>query len=253
MYQPVLDKSVVVTGGSHGIGKGIARVFAENGARVVIVGRDPIVGRDAADEINSCGGDVSFFQADVTTMRGCQAAADEALRRNGGIDVLCANAGIYPEKPLRDISEDDLDHVLSVNLKSSFYSVQACLELLTASSNGRIILTSSITGPITGYLGSTHYGASKAGQLGFMRSAALELASKGITVNAIVPGLIFTERHLSVDDEVITALSATIPVGRLGSVEDVGYAAMFLASNEAGFITGQSLVVDGGHTVRETI
>jgi 3-oxoacyl-[acyl-carrier protein] reductase len=173
--------------------------------------------------------------------------------RNGGIDVLCANAGIYPEKPLQEISEDDLDSMLAANLKSAFFSVQACLAPLAASNNGRIILTSSITGPITGYLGSTHYGASKAGQLGFMRSAALELADKGITVNAIVPGLIFTERHLNVKEEVITALSETIPARRLGSVEDIGYAALFLASNEAGFITGQTLVVDGGHTIRETI
>lgn len=249
----IVGRSVIVTGATRGIGKGIAKVFADHGARVLLVGRDDAAGQATVTELNSAGGDTSFFAADVAKRDGCYAMANEAVRRFGGIDVLCANAGIFPEKRLCDMTDEDFDLVINTNLRSSFFSVQACTDALAASEHGRVILTSSITGPITGFPGWTHYGASKAGQLGFMRTAALELAKLRITVNAVLPGNILTEGLIGMGDEYVSSMAASIPLGRLGSVADIGNAALFLASDAAGFITGQSIIVDGGQTLPESL
>jgi 3-oxoacyl-[acyl-carrier protein] reductase len=253
MSDSSVQRSVIVTGATRGIGKGIADVFAHHGTRVLLVGRDEVAGTAAASEINGDGGTAAFFAADVATRDGCHAMAAEALRLFGGIDVLCANAGIFPEKRLSDMTEDDFDLVINTNLRSSFFSVQACTDALTASGHGRVILTSSITGPITGFPGWTHYGASKAGQLGFMRTAALELARSNITVNAILPGNILTEGLMAMGDDYVASMTASVPLGRLGAVKDIGHAAYFLASDEAGFITGQTITVDGGQTLPESL
>ena len=155
------------------------------------------------------------------------AAAVDAF---GGIDVLCANAGIFPDAKLVTMTEADMDRVLDTNVKGTLLSVQACLPALRDSGRGRVILTSSITGPITGYPGWSHYGASKAAQLGFMRTAAIELAPMGITVNAVLPGNIATEGLADLGEEYRASMEASIPQRRLGDVEDIGYAALFLAS-----------------------
>jgi 3-oxoacyl-[acyl-carrier protein] reductase len=147
----------------------------------------------------------------------------------------------------------ELDEVLGVNLKGTFFTVQAALPALRESGHGRVILTSSITGPITGFAGWSHYGASKAGQLGFMRSAALEFARAGITVNAVLPGNIATEGLGDLGPEYVASMEASIPLRRLGSVADIANAALFLASDEAGYITAQTIVVDGGQTVPESL
>ena len=199
MFTSIAGRAVVVTGGTRGIGKGIASVFARNGAKVLITGRDAEAARAAAEELQAQAaaalepGEVSFVLADVASREDCRRVAAIAQERLGGVDVLCANAGIFPDASLEDLTEDDLDQVFGTNLKGTILSVQACLPALAASGRGRVILTSSITGPITGFPGWTHYGASKAGQLGFMRTAAIELAPKGITVNAVLPGNIVTE------------------------------------------------------------
>ena len=169
-------------------------------------------------------------------------------QRLGGVDVLCANAGIFPDARLEDLTEDDLDQVFGVNLKGTFLSVQACLPALTASGHGRVILTSSITG----FPGWTHYGASKAGQLGFMRTAAIELAPSGITVNAVLPGNVVTEGLASMGEDYAAGMTAAIPMRRLGTVDEIGYAALFLATEEAAYITGQTIVVDGGQVLPES-
>src|SRR6185437_7510369 len=171
----------------------------------------------------------------------------------GGLDVLCANAGIFPEAPLADLAEEDIDRVLAVNVKGTILSVQACLPLLKASGHGRVILPSSITGPVTGYPGWTHYGASKAGQLGFMHTAAIELAPHNITINAVMPGNIKTEGLDGLGAEYLGKMTASIPMKRLGTVEDIAYAALFFASEEAAYITGQTLVVDGGQVLPESL
>jgi 3-oxoacyl-[acyl-carrier protein] reductase len=142
---------------------------------------------------------------------------------------------------------------MSTNLKGTFLSVQACVPYLKNSDQGRIVLTSSITGAITGFPGWTHYGATKAGQLGFMRTASIELAKYGITVNAVLPGNIVTEGLQDLGNEYLKAMAAAIPLKRLGDVEDIGNAALFLASKEAGYITGQTTVVDGGQTLPESL
>jgi 3-oxoacyl-[acyl-carrier protein] reductase len=142
--------------------------------------------------------------------------------------------------------------MLGTNLKGTILTVQACLGPLAASGHGRVILTSSITGPITGYPGWTHYGASKAGQLGFMRTAAIELAVDKITVNAVLPGNIVTEGLIEMGEEYMAGMTAAIPLRRLGTVDEIGYAALFLATDEAAYITGQTIVVDGGQVLPES-
>src|SRR6516162_11453969 len=256
VFTSIAGRSVVVTGGSRGIGKGIASVFARSGARVLITGRDSDVARSAAAELDALAerpGEVSFIQADVSDREDSRRVAAIATERLGGIDVLCANAGIFPDSLLADMTEEMLDQVLSTNLKGTVFSVQACLPALERSGRGRVILTSSITGPITGYPGWTAYGASKAGQLGFMRTAAIELAPSRITVNAILPGNIITEGLAAMGEDYAAGMAASIPLRRLGSVDDIGYAALFLATEEAGYITGQTIVVDGGQVLPETL
>jgi 3-oxoacyl-[acyl-carrier protein] reductase len=256
MFTSIAGRAVVVTGGTRGIGKGIASVFARNGARVLITGRDSDVARSAAEELDALAvdpGEVSFIQADVSSREDCRRMAANAIERLGGIDVLCANAGVFPDSRLADMTEDVLDQVLGVNLKGTVFSVQACLPALQRSGRGRVILTSSITGPITGYPGWTGYGASKAGQLGFMRTAAIELAPSRVTVNAILPGNIVTEGLAELGQDYAEKMAVSIPLRRLGSVDDIGYAALFLATDEAGYITGQTIVIDGGQVLPETL
>ena len=247
MFTSIAGRAVVVTGGSRGIGKGIASVFARNGARVLITGRSE---QDLAATASELG--VSYLVADIASKADCELVAATAAGRLGGIDVLCANAGIFPDARLADMTEEDIDRVLGTNLKGTILSVQACLPLLARSGRGRVILTSSITGPITGYPGWTHYGASKAGQLGFMRTAAIELARDGITVNAVLPGNILTEGLASMGEDYIAGMTAAIPLGKLGHVDDIGFTALFLATEEAAYITGQSIVVDGGQVLPES-
>jgi 3-oxoacyl-[acyl-carrier protein] reductase len=179
--------------------------------------------------------------------------ADAAIEKFGSIDILCANAGVFPSSPLASMTEAEFDLVLGTNLKGSFLAVSACLPAMRDKRNGRIILTSSITGPVTGFTGWAHYGASKAGQLGFMRTAALELAPYGITVNAVLPGNIATEGLADMGSDYIRSMEASIPLRRLGSVADIANAALFFASDEAAYITGQSLVIDGGQILPESL
>ncbi len=253
MFTPVEGKTVVVTGASKGIGKGIARVFASKGANVLVVARNEAPARQTADEIKGAGGEASMFAGDVSSWDDMQKMAEAATLRYGGIDILCSNAGIFPSTKLADMSPDDWDHVLGINVKGSFLAVKACVPEMSKSEYGRIILISSITGPITGYAGWAHYGASKAAQLGFMRTAAIELAKNNITVNAVLPGNIITEGLQDMGEEYLRTMASAIPLKTLGTVEDIAYTALFLATKEAGYITGQTIVVDGGQTLPESL
>ncbi|HTZ56942.1 MAG TPA: 3-oxoacyl-ACP reductase FabG [Acidobacteriaceae bacterium] len=252
MLTSIKRRSVIVTGASKGIGKGIARVFAAHGAQVLLAARNLAQAEVAAGELRASGAVASAVAVDVSKAEDTARMAETAIERHGGIDILCCNAGIFPAAKLFDMKEAEWDQVLDVNLKGTFLSVQACLPALKARGKGRIIVTSSITGPITGYPGWSHYGASKAAQLGFIRTAAIELAPHNITVNAVLPGNILTEGVKALGPEYIARMTSAIPARRLGSVEDIAYAALFLASDEAGFISGQTIVVDGGQVLPES-
>lgn len=246
-------KTVVVTGGSKGIGKGIAKVFSEKGANVAIISRDLTQGQETANELNNNDNNVSAYTADVTSLHSLEKIAQTILEDFGSIDIVCANAGIFPSATIEDMTEEQWDHVQNINSKGTFFTVKAFMPYVKKAEYGRFILTSSITGPITGYSGWAHYGASKAAQLGFMRTAALELANYNITINAVSPGNIFTEGLDGLGEEYLNSMAAAIPFKRLGTVDDIGHAATFFASKEANFITGQTLVVDGGQILPESI
>ena len=250
MFTSLEGRSVVVTGASKGIGKGIAAGFVRAGARVLVVGRD---GEAAAATAAELGGGASAFAADVADAEACAAMAATAVERHGGIDVVCANAGIFPDVRLAQMTSSDIDQVLGTNLKGNMLSVIACLPALEASGRGRVILTSSITGPITGFPGWAHYGASKAGQLGFMRTAAVELARQGITVNAVLPGNILTEGLVELGADYQASMAASIPAGKLGTVDDIAHVCLFLATDEAAYVTGQAIAVDGGQVLPESL
>ena len=253
MFTSLAGKSVVITGASKGIGKGIAQVFARAGASVLVVARHLDQAEATAAGLRADGATVAAFAGDVSRKGDMQAMAKAAADSHGGIDILCANAGIFPQVKLEDMTEETWDHVLSTNVKGTFLSVQAALPALKRSRAGRIILTSSITGPVTGFPGWAHYGASKAAQLGFMRTACIELAKYGITINAVLPGNVKTEGLADLGPDYERTMAASVPLKRLGTVDDIGYAALFLASKEAGYITGQTIVVDGGQIVPESL
>lgn len=247
------QKSVIVTGGSKGLGRGIAQVFAREGAKVLVVARQQDAGERTAREIVDAGGTASFFRADVSNWGDVEAMAEATVDRHGGIDILCSNAGIFPSARVEEMTQEEWDTVNSVNLKGTFLAVKACLPELKKKKEGRILLTSSITGPITGYPGWAHYGATKAGMLGFMRTAAIEFARYNITINAVMPGNIMTEGLDDIGEDYLRRMEQSIPLGKLGDPEDVAYAMLFLASHEAKYITGQTLVVDGGQTLPESM
>jgi 3-oxoacyl-[acyl-carrier protein] reductase len=253
MFNSLKGRSVIVTGASKGIGRGIARRFGLAGCKVMVVSRNLPEAAGVAGEIMAAGGSALALAADVTRQADMRAMADAARENFGGIDILCANAGIFPASPLAAMTEADFDLVPGTNLKGTFLAVSACLPAMKDKKGGRIILTSSITGPVTGYTGWSHYGASKAGQLGFMRTAAIELAPYGITVNAVLPGNIATEGLADLGEEYRRTMEASVPMRRLGSVTDIANAALFFASDEAAYITGQSLVIDGGQILPESL
>lgn len=253
MLTTLSGRSVIITGASKGIGKGMARVFADNGCKVLLTGRTESTLKASVEEIQAAGGIARYFIADVADHRAVQASFTFAQEVFGGLDILCCNAGIFPNTPLKEMSGNDWDTVMNTNTKGMFNTINSGLPLLEKSDQGRIILTSSITGPVTGYPGWSHYGASKAAMLGFMKTAAIELADSGITINAILPGNIATEGLDGLDTDYMNAMKASIPMKRLGSTDDIAFSALFFASREAGFITGQTLIVDGGQVLPESL
>jgi 3-oxoacyl-[acyl-carrier protein] reductase len=246
-----LDRQVaIVIGAARGIGAAIAQSYVSEGARVVI-GDSELEGETTARRF----GDESvarFLRMDVSAVADTQAIAAKALSDFGRLDILVQNAGIYPWTMIEDISPEEWDRVLSVNLRGCFLAARAALPVMREAGYGRMIFTSSITGPRVTSPGHGHYSASKGGINGFIRAAALEFAGHGITVNGIEPGNILTEgmqAHRST--AFIESMKDMIPVGRLGRPEDVANAALFLALPASGFITGTTILVDGGQTLPE--
>ncbi|AEF56184.1 3-oxoacyl-ACP reductase FabG [Marinomonas posidonica] len=253
MFASLSGKVAIVTGGSKGIGKGIAGVFARQGVKIMIAARGEQDAKNAVEDIIADGGQADYFLCDVSNWQEVQALLSKTVDSFGRIDILCANAGIFPQKKMTELSPDDWDEVMSTNLKSTFLTVKACLPYFEKAGQGRVIVTSSITGPVTGYPGWSHYGASKSGQLGFIKTAAMELAPFNTTINAVMPGNILTEGLADLGEDYLKAMAASIPLKRLGSVEDIGNAALFFATDEACYITGQQIVVDGGQILPESL
>ena len=244
-----LDQVVIVTGASRGIGKGIAQEFAKEGAKVVLVGRDESTLKRATEELQS---EAIYVQADVSCAKDIKTVIQNTLNQYKKIDILCHNAGIYPHARLETMSLEEWQHVINVNLTGTFLAVQACIPHMKKQGHGKIVITSSISGPHTALPGYSHYTASKGGVAGFIKTAAVELAKYGININAVEPGNILTEGLEETGQEHIENMIRAIPLGRLGTPEDVAYSILFLASQEASFITGQSIIVDGGQTLPES-
>lgn len=213
MWDSIAGRTVIVTGARKGIGKGIAGVFARHGARRLVVSRTLAQARATAEEI---AGETQAWAADVSDWAACLGMVAAAASACGGIDSLCANAGIYPQAKLAELEVAEWDAVLGTNLQGSFLGVQACLPWLARSPQGRVTLTSSITGPVTGYPGWSHSAASKAGQLGLMRTASIELARYGLPVNAVLPGNIATEGLADLGADYLNSMAVSIPLMRLG-------------------------------------
>lgn len=242
-------KIAVVTGASRGIGKAIAMKFAQLGATVVInYNGSAQKAEEVKQSIIADGGRAVIKQCNVADYDACEAFIKEVIDQFGRIDILVNNAGITKDGLIMRMSEEDFTNVVDVNLKGTFHCIRFASRQMMKQRSGRIINMSSVVG-LSGNAGQINYAASKAGVIGMTKSAAKELASRGITVNAIAPGYIETDMTNVLSDKVKEETMKQIPLGRLGQTGDIAAAAAFLASDEAGYITGQVLAVDGGMAI----
>ena len=239
------NQIAVVTGAGRGIGRAIALKFAAEGADVVCVSRTVENSEKVATEVRALGRKAWAFAVDVADGAAVAAAAEKILAETGRVDILVNNAGVTRDGLLMRMSEADWDTVLDTNLKGAFLFTKAFARPFIKQRSGRIINVASVIGLI-GNAGQCNYAASKAGLLGFTMSTARELASRGITVNALAPGFIETDMTAGLSEELKTGLLKQIPLNSLGQPEDIAHAALFLASPGARYVTGQVLTVDGG-------
>jgi 3-oxoacyl-[acyl-carrier protein] reductase len=249
--QSLEGRVAIVTGGASGVGQGIAAVLAQEGAGVAVADLDLAAATRAAESLTTAGRNALAVQADVADRASVDAMVAHVVERYGRVDILAANAGIYPAMALEEMQDSDWDRVMDINVKGAVHAIQACIAPMREQHYGRIVLTSSITGAIVGAPRLSHYAASKAAMLGLMRSAALELVHYGITVNAVQPGNVRTAGIQAFGEEFIAEMVKSIPLGRLAEPEDVGWAVRYLASEEAGYVTGQTIVIDGGQVLPE--
>jgi 3-oxoacyl-[acyl-carrier protein] reductase len=233
----------IVTGGARGIGKGICEVFCREGATVAIW--DVLDGTETVNEITKNGGKIFFQKVDVTDQSSVNIAIEEIIKQHGKIEILINNAGIIRDRSFLKMSEDEWDSVINVNLKSLYVVTRAVIPYMKENGYGRIVSASSINGT-AGAFGQTNYCATKAGISGFTRALCKEVGRFGITANAVAPGFIQSAMTDSMPEEVINAAIKMIPVGRIGTAEDMGHAYLFLASKESGFVSGITLHANGG-------
>jgi 3-oxoacyl-[acyl-carrier protein] reductase len=248
-------KKAIVTGGTRGIGRAIVRELAMRSCCGVLFSdiafiynsRDDYA-EEIKNEIGNLGARVFAFKSDVSSFKDAQATVEEAVKNLGGVDILVNNAGITRDNLLLRMSEKEFDDVININLKSVFNYTKAVMRPMIQQRYGRIINITSVVG-IIGNAGQANYAASKAGVIGFTKSTAREVASRGITVNAVAPGFIETDMTANLNDKQREALLNNIPLKRLGTPEDVAKVVGFLSSDEAAYITGQVIAVDGGMTM----
>lgn len=238
-------KVALVTGASRGIGQSISMILAQNGAHVICVSRNINDVQSVADKISSLKFSASAYSCDISNSNKVTELVKNIIKKYNRIDILINNAGITRDNLLMRMSEDDWNEVLNVNLKAAFIAIKETSRVMIKQRNGRIINISSVVG-LMGNAGQANYAASKAGLIGMTKSIARELSPRGITANCIAPGYIETEMTNKLTDEIKSSLNKKIPLGRIGNVQDIAYAVSFLASDEAGYITGQTLTVDGG-------
>ncbi len=240
------EKIAVVTGAGRGIGRAIALQFAEYGAKVVVNYRNSIAQvEELLSEIKNAGGDAFAVRADISREEEAKSLINAAVEHYGKVDILVNNAGITKDNLLMRMTEEEFDQVMNINLKGTFFCLKHAATVMLKQRSGKIINISSVVG-IAGNVGQTNYAASKAGVIGMTKTAARELASRGITVNAVAPGFIRTDMTDALPDKVKEASIANIPLKRFGAVSEVAGAVSFLASEAANYITGQVLQVDGG-------
>ncbi|WP_077324447.1 3-oxoacyl-ACP reductase FabG [Virgibacillus siamensis] len=239
------DKVAIITGAANGIGLQAAKTFATEGARVIIADFDEGKGKEREKELLAEELTCTFVQVDVADRVSVDAMVDSVLSGYGKIDILINNAGITRDGMLSRLTPKDFQQVIDVNLTGVFHCTQAVLPSMTAQGIGKIVNTSSVTGTY-GNIGQTNYAAAKAGIIGMTKTWAKELARKGINVNAVAPGFTETGMVAEVPDKVIDKMKAQVPMGRLGRPEDIANAYLFLSSNEADYVNGHVLHVDGG-------
>ncbi|NCP86927.1 MAG: beta-ketoacyl-ACP reductase [Anaerolineae bacterium CG_4_9_14_3_um_filter_57_17] len=240
------NRVAVVTGGSRGIGRAIALELSQRGAAVVVnYHKSPEAAETLINEIQAAGGKAISFQADVSDFSAAQTLIKFAIETFGDLHILVNNAGITKDGFIMMMSESDWDTVLDTNLKSTFNCSKAAIKHMMRKRYGRVINISSVSGQM-GNPGQTNYSASKAGQIGFTKALAREIASRNVTVNAIAPGFVDTEILSGMSPETLEAALKMVPLGRKAQPEEIAYAVAFLASDQAAYITGQVLGVDGG-------
>lgn len=242
----------IVTGAGRGIGRGIAQVFAEAGATVVVATRTAGPGEETVQSIVQAGGDASLMVVDLAKRDETAALVGKVADKYGRLDILVHNAGVFPIATIEDLTEEQLDETINVNLKAAFWLTKAAVGFLRAAPSPRLLFTSSVTGPRVAMPGLSHYAASKSGLNGFIRAAAMEYARERITVNGVEPGLIQTDAlNVLAEPPEIAEMANAIPLKRLGKPEEIAYAMLYLASDQAAFVTGQTIVVDGGALIPE--
>jgi len=253
MFFDLSGKTAIVTGGGQGIGAGISEVLAGAGANVMVATRTAEHGEATVGRIEKAGGTAKLMAVDIGSVENVEKVVAGTVAAWGGVDILVHNAASFLGGPVESYSEEDLETVLSVNLKSCFRFSKACIPEFRKRGGGRLLFTSSVTGPRVAMPGTSYYAASKGGMNAFIRTAALELARENVTVNGIEPGFIRTAAmELLADEEGLAQMTRYIPAGYMGAPEDIAYAMLWLASDEARYITGQTICIDGGSTLPES-